>query len=77
MEEALEELQINKGDFPSITLIFHEKGAREHVAQRLKQQLEECFEIECNIKPYSWPNTFSKVTQGDFEISLMHWTSPG
>ena len=74
MQEALDELGLHKEDF-SLTLIFHEKGIREHTALCLKQQFKDCFGIECQLKPLSWNAVFNQITQGNFQMGIMHWTS--
>lgn len=74
LEEALDELGIPKNNF-SLTIIFYEKGIREHAALNLQQQFKECFDIECHLQPLSWNAMFNKVTQGDFQMGIIHWTN--
>jgi oligopeptide transport system substrate-binding protein len=71
--EALNELGITLEQFPPLTLIFGEKGIREHTALHLKKQFEECFGIVCHLQPYPWNTLFSKITKGNFQMSLFHW----
>ncbi len=74
-QEALQELNLTVGDLAPITLTFTEKGLREQIALGLKQQLEECFGIQCNLKPLPWNVVFPRLIDGDFELALFYWTS--
>lgn len=73
--EALDELNMTQKDFPALSITFLEKGIREYAAQCLKEQIEECFGIDCQLKPLPWKAVFQKMTKGNFQIGLMHWTS--
>ncbi len=73
--EGWEELGFQLSDIPPLTLIFHLKGAREPVAHHLQRQLKTCFGITCELKPLAWDLHFKKMTQGDFQMGLMQWTS--
>lgn len=73
--EALKELGLSLENFPPINLIFHQKGIGECTALSLKQQFKDNFGIECNLKPFLWGDLFNKLSDGDFQIALVHWTS--
>lgn len=74
--EALHELNLNIEDFSSIPLLYgNEKGIKEYTAECLQKQLKECFGITCSLKPLSFNALFHKMTNGDFQMGLMHWTS--
>lgn len=72
--EALNEIGIERGQFPTITLTFHQKGISAAVAPYLKQQLEEGLGIECQLAPLSWDQFFNQITEGRCQVSLFHWT---
>jgi len=56
--------------------MFHEKGVREHTAICLKRQFKDCFNIDCELGPQPWNSHFNKMTQGNFQMGLMHWNQP-
>lgn len=74
-EDALKELNLTRQDLPVFTLIFHEKGVREMAALCLKEQFEDVLGIECKLKPLPWNSLFQSLTEGSFQMGLMHWTS--
>jgi oligopeptide transport system substrate-binding protein len=73
--EGLQELGINVKDLPPLSIIYLEKGIREHVAVCLKQQFEECFKIPCNLKSLPWTTVFNKMSKGQFQMGFVHWAS--
>ena len=74
-DETLYDLNIQKEDIPPLSLIFHGKGIREYTALCLKKQFKECLGIECELQSLPWNSVFHKMTQGDFQMGLMQWTS--
>ncbi|MGL4348053.1 MAG: peptide ABC transporter substrate-binding protein [Chlamydiales bacterium] len=74
-EEALQELDISREDFPNIEIIFQKQGVREYTANHLQQQLKECFGVTCTPKALDCNLNFDKLTKGDFTIGLVHWHS--
>jgi oligopeptide transport system substrate-binding protein len=73
--EGLQELGMQLKDLPPIKITFLEKGIREYTAVCLKKQFEQCLGITCELQPLSWRNLFNKMSSGDFQMGLMHWTS--
>lgn len=73
--EALQELNMSKEDFPTLSLMYHEKGEQKYTALCLQQQFQQCFNIECNFVPLSWKTLFNKFNQGNFQMGLLLWTS--
>lgn len=73
--EALRELGLQKEQLPSFSIIFNEKGLQKYTAQIIKQQLKECLGIDCELKSLPWTALFSKMTEGSYQMGLMHWTS--
>lgn len=74
-QEGLEETGLKKENFPAITLLFPSFVLHEKTAQFIRQQWMEYFNITCEIAFYEWPELFPKICQGDYQISLMTWTS--
>ncbi len=74
-EEGLKELGLEARDLSNISLIFHHKGVREHIALCLKHQLKEALGIECELRPLAWDVLFDKMTKGDFQMGIMQWSS--
>ncbi|MBS0655094.1 MAG: peptide ABC transporter substrate-binding protein, partial [Verrucomicrobia bacterium] len=74
-QEALRELNITKESLSPVSLVFQEKGIREYTAKCLQEQFQECFGIECELKPLSRPAYFDKMASGDFQMGLALWTS--
>lgn len=74
-EEALQELKMTREDLAPLSLVFLEKGAREHAALSLKKQLKDCFGLDCELKPCSWNALFKKMTTSDFQLGLNQWVS--
>ena len=75
LNEALEELGLSIKNFPPVNLIFHQKGIGEYTALCLKQQFKDCLDIECNLKSLLWGEVFNKLSEGDFQLALVHWNS--
>lgn len=73
--EALQELRLRKEDLPPIRFIFQEKGIREYTAHCLRSQFKECLGIDCELQPLPWKEVFHKMTNGHFQMGLMHWLS--
>ncbi len=74
-QEALEELNIDRKNFPSLNFVFHQKGVREYTAHCLKKQFQEGLGVDCTLHPLPWSAIFNKITSGDFQLGLVHWTS--
>jgi len=74
-KEALQELGLSKKNFPVFNLMFHENGEQQYIALRIKEQFKECLGIECNLCPLSWKTLFERLVEGDFQASLLLWTS--
>lgn len=72
--EGLDELGLQLKDLPPLKITFVEKGIREYTASHLKRQFEECFGIACELEPLPWRSVFNKMSSGDFQMGLLHWT---
>jgi oligopeptide transport system substrate-binding protein len=76
LSEGLSELGLHINNLPVLELMHYPGGVREEVAQRLAKQLHNHLGIKCLPKPMPWSAMFSKMTQGEFQISLVRWNSP-
>jgi len=74
-EEFLQEQGLLQKNFPCIRLVYHEKGIREYTAKCLQEQFKEYLGIDVELMPLPWNALFNNLTQGTFELGLMHWTS--
>lgn len=75
LHEALKELGISLKDLDPINMIFHWKGLQQHTALCLEQQFKECLGIQCELHPLPWDTCFPRITEGKYQMGLMHWTS--
>jgi len=73
LNEALEEKRLYKEDLSPINLIFHDQGILKHIAVLLKQQLEDCLGIKCELHPLTWNILFKNISSGNYQMGLMHW----
>ncbi|MGA8163491.1 MAG: peptide ABC transporter substrate-binding protein, partial [Waddliaceae bacterium] len=73
--EALEEMNLKKDDLPPFKMIYLEHGMREYTASCLKRQFEECFGIGCELHPLPWNEVFHRMTQGTYQMGVIHWIS--
>ncbi len=74
-DEALFELGIKKEEFPIITLMYTPGGIRDKTTELVRKQWEELFDIRLRIESQEWNILFSRITQGDYQISSMNWQS--
>jgi len=61
-------------EFPKFSIVFGEKGIREHTAVCLRNQFKECFGIEVELQPLPWKELFQRFSKGNYQISLIHST---
>lgn len=73
--EGWEELGYKLDQIPPLTLLFHHKGVREHIASRLSKQLKDVFGLTCELRPQPWDLHFEKIAQGHFEMGLIQWVT--
>lgn len=73
--EALEELDMSFQDFPIISLIHLTGSIRQSIAYFIKEEWERAFGIRCNLESLEWKVLFSKMTNGDFQVGGMTWSS--
>lgn len=74
--EALDEMNLKREELPPISLIFQGQGILEHAAVSLRQQFKECLGVNCELQSLPWNNVFNYLTTGNYQMGLVHWTSP-
>lgn len=73
-DESLEELSISRNDL-RLNLLCGEMGIQKYTAVSLQRQFEECFDIECDLKPIPWREQFKQMVGGSFQMGLVNWSS--
>jgi oligopeptide transport system substrate-binding protein len=74
-QEALQSLNMSFEDFPQVIFICNEDAMNIQTAKCLKKQFETIFGIQCIVDPLPWSTLFHKMTNSEFHIGLMNWTS--
>lgn len=74
-QEALQELNLNEKEFPSLNLIFIQNSIHETIAFSIKQQLKDFFNIDCILEPCTWDLLWNKMKKKQYQIGLMSWFS--
>ena len=74
-ELALQELQIEKKEFPKIILNVDTRIERVKLCQVIQEQWRKILGIEVEIEKADWPVHFTKVSKGDYQIGKMNWIS--
>lgn len=74
LQEALHEQKLTLKNF-QISISFCRLGIFEHVAQGLKKQIESHLGLKCHLNHSPWNSHFKKLTEGDFQVGLINWTS--
>lgn len=72
-QEGLEDHGWTRERMPPLRLTFVQGGIRDGIAMRLQEQLCNFLGIDCHLQPLHWNTLFPKLTQGEFEMSLMSW----
>lgn len=72
-DDALEELGLTRDKLPPISLACADGPQQMHVAEVIKEQLEELFKIEVQFKVYSWEEFFNRRNNSFFQLSLLTW----
>jgi oligopeptide transport system substrate-binding protein len=74
-KEALQELGLQKDQFPVFTLIHINREMKRKVAKLIQQQWKEVLGIHCRLECYEWKELFLKMTQGDYQVGGMSWAA--
>ncbi|MBI3211380.1 MAG: peptide ABC transporter substrate-binding protein [Simkania negevensis] len=72
-QEALQELGLQREQFPSFTLIYTNRAVKNKVAQLIQEQWRSILGINCKIEGYEWSALFAKMLQGDYDIGCVGW----
>lgn len=74
-QEGLNEIGLQKNQFPLFTLLFPSFILHEKTARLLQQQWEDILGISCKFDFNEWPDLFPKICKGEYEVCLITWTS--
>ncbi|MBS0615164.1 MAG: peptide ABC transporter substrate-binding protein [Verrucomicrobia bacterium] len=75
-EEGLKECNLELSQFPPITITYAEgRMTNKHVANVLKKQWEETFNIQCRLDNVVWGVLFQKAMRRECDIILTLWLS--
>jgi len=72
---ALQELDIEKKDFPKLTLSISTKATSSILNQAIQQQWHDALGIEVELDQKEWPVHFTKLSKGDFQLGEIQWVS--
>jgi ABC-type oligopeptide transport system substrate-binding subunit len=73
--EVLDEHSLTLETFPICRIAYFSKGKARGEPQIVQKQLEHILGIRCHLEFCEWPQLFSKMTSGDFQLGLMTWGS--
>ncbi len=73
--ESLNELGLSKKDIV-VQIAFAHTGSYKSSAHLIKRQFELHLGIECQLMSFSWNSLFPKLAEGQFQMSLLGWTTP-
>jgi oligopeptide transport system substrate-binding protein len=74
-EQALQELNLTREQFPAIHFRCPEGEIRNRMTQQIKQQIEEILGIKCQIQVHPWEDHFEEMANGNFQLGSMGWTA--
>lgn len=72
-EEALEELQMQREDLPSITLNYTLDERTHKIAQAIQEQWHEAFGITVSLNKMERKSFFSTRAAGDYQVCISSW----
>ncbi len=72
-EEALKELKLTLGTFPTLRLIYPEAERRQKIATILAHQWKKVLGIDVHGQDCEWSTLFQKITDGDYEMACIGW----
>ena len=71
--EGLEELGIEKKQFPALTLSYNTNREHQKIAQAIQQQWKEGLGIKIELETADWKVYLSKINRQDYQIGRMGW----
>ncbi len=72
-EEGLQELGIEREEWPSLTLVYPNNIVRQVTAEAMVRQWEEVLGITVHTKGYAFRDLFFKMRTGDYELGMILW----
>jgi ABC-type oligopeptide transport system substrate-binding subunit len=75
-KEALSELNLTVDTFPMFSLFYLPGGFRDIAAKNLQSQWLRAFSIHCRIEALEWDLLFPRLTEGNYDMGNIFWTSP-
>lgn len=74
-EQGLQELGIERKDFPGIILSHWSDPTDKAIAQSIQQQIATTLHIKVTLATFDWSTFLKKITTGDLEIGAWGWYS--
>ncbi len=74
-QEGLQELNLKPEDLAPLSIIFLETGIQVHIANFLKKQIEDCFQIQVVLESMPWSTAFNRLSKGQFQMGFFAWTA--
>lgn len=71
--EALSELGIKKENFPLIKITINDAPGHKDMAQAVKKQWEQLFDIKVEIENLEWKSYLMKLSKGEFQVGRFGW----
>jgi len=73
--QALQELDIKKEEFPKLTISISTRVASSRLNQAIQQQWHDALGIDVELDSKEWPVHFTKLSKGDFQVGEVQWVS--
>lgn len=74
-EEALNEMNLTREEFPEIYLNVAHEPVHMKVAQAVQEQWRQTLNVQVQIEHQDWKSHYSKLQSGDFQLGGMGWNS--
>lgn len=71
--EALEELNLQRKDFPPLVLIHPSNEIREKIARCIAEQWKDMLDIEVHTRSYELKDLLQKMAEGDYHMACFNW----
>ena len=73
--EALEELELSRDNFPSTSLMYYSRERNRMIAQALQQQWFEVFGVRINLEAIEGRVYFDRVAKTDYQLAAGSWVA--
>lgn len=71
--EGLDEMGIERNDFPTLTLSYNTNREHQKIAQAIQQQWKEGLGIKVELETSDWKVYLSKINKQNYQIGRMGW----